>query len=248
MEWVIALILIAFLGYLVYEEMTPAKERGNRRKRLCDYYVSGSVFEDIPSAVQRGIRLLEVHIYSDERDQPVVAKSLLNEGYNFAEDNLSFEEVCVTLLNDAFPSEDPFILSMVFHTDKTVTLNKVAEHLQTTVRRHLVPDKDIWDVPLRALANKLVLVSGNVVGTALEPLINLSWNESGVRRLEYTQAVHPRDPEELTEFNRDFLTIVGPGSNTKVLANPQSPLKYGCQWNLYLKGPGGFVEKPAGLQ
>lgn len=250
MKWVIALVLVLFLVYLVYEEVMPPVEgkRGDRRKRLCDYYASGSVFEDISSAIKRGVRLLELHIYSDEQDQPVVAKSLLNDGYNFAEDNTSFEQACVTILNEAFPSDDPFVLSLVFHTEKTVTLNKVAEHLQTTVRRHLLPDKDIWDAPLSALANKLVLVSGNVAGTALEPLVNLSWNESGVRRLEYTQAVHPRDPEELTEFNRDFLTIVGPGSDTKVLANPKTPMKYGCQWNLYSKDPIGFVEKPAGLQ
>jgi hypothetical protein len=248
MELVIALVLLVFLGYLVYEETLPVAVKKLNGKRLCDYYAAGSVYEDIPSAIQRGIRLLELHVYSDERDQPVVAKQALNDGYNFAEDNISFEQACVDIVNEAFPSDDPFILSLVFHTEKTVTLDAVADHLLTTVRRHLIPDKEIWDAPMRALANKLVIVSGRVQGTALEPLVNLSWDSSGMRRLEYAQAVHPRDPEELTNFNRDFLTIVGPGSDARVFANPQTPLKYGCQWNLYLKSPAGFVEKPASLQ
>jgi hypothetical protein len=253
MEWVIALVLAVFLGYLVYRMLDPTAPSvlPSTEKRLCDYYVAGSVFEDIRAAIGRGIRLVEVHVYSDEQDQPVVAKHPLNDGYDFAEDNITFEQVCVDIVNDAFPSPFPFILSVVPHTDKTIVWNRVAEHLQTTVRRHLVPDKDIQDVPLASLANKLILVSGGPIqGTAFEDMVNLSWSNSNVRRLSYPEALYPRDPAELTNFNRDFLTIVGPDSNLRqVNVHPNTPTKFGCQWNLYVKdGPGGFIEKPASLQ
>ncbi len=240
MEWLIALLLLGLLVYLVKDELNP---NGSLvpRKRLCDYLVSGSVYEDIPSAIQSGKRLLEVHVYSDERDHPVVAKKPQNDGYDFAEDNISFEQVCIDIVNDAFPSNDPFILSIVSHTDKTIVLDRVAEHLLTTVRKHLVPQKDLQQVSLDSLANKLILVSGNVAGTSLEPLVNMTWDESGLRRLTVLQATNPRDPEDLKQFNKDFITMIVPDGDIKVTTKVDHVL--GSQWNFYSAGPSGFVEK-----
>jgi hypothetical protein len=246
MKWLLSALLAAFLVYLLYDEFKGGPIAAVvRRKRLCDYYLGGSVFEDIPSAIQRGVRLLEVHVYADERDEPVVALTPQAGGKNFSENNVSFEQVCVDIVNDAFPSKDPFILSIVAHTEKGYTLNKVAEHLTTITRRHLLDEKDIQDVALDSLANMLILVSGgNVQGSALEPLLNLSWSESGTRRLSYQQALHPRDPKELKAFNRDFITIVGPQPELKTItANPATPFAMGCQWNLIAKEPLAFTEK-----
>lgn len=246
MKWLLTVLLAAFLVYLVYDtflkgNVGPVTKRG----RLCDYTVSGSVYEDIPTALKKGIRLLEVHVYSDERDQPVVATQPQNSGHDFANENVSFEQVCVDIENDAFPSKDPMILSIVSHTNKSVTLNKVAEHLQTITRKRLIPDTDIQEAPVDNFVNKLILVSGgNIHGTALEPLINLNWSEQGVRRLTYQQALHPRDPEELKRFNQDFITIVAPEPELKTInVDPDQPLAYGCQWNLFRRDPPGFVPK-----
>ena len=244
MKWLLAAVLAAFLVYLVYDTFVGRSSGLVSRKRLCDYTVAGSVYEDIPSALARGIRLLEVHVYSDERDQPVVATSPQQNGRDIAVDNVSFEQVCIDIANDAFPSKDPFILSIVPHTEKSVTLNTVAEHLQTICRRHLLIGRDIQQVPLDSLANKLVVVSGGVQGTALEDLLNLSWDDAGLRRLSYQQALHPRDPTELRQFTKDFLVLVAPESDVKTItANPKTPLALGCQWNLFVRDPPGFVEK-----
>ena len=251
MEIAIVLILFALLAYLLYDELNEGSTvPKTSRKRLCDYYVAGSVFEDIPTVLKRGTRLLELHVYSDEQDHPVVAKYHLNSGYNYAEDNLSFDECCVDIVNDAFPSKDPMILSLVVHTDKSIVMDRIAETLQTTVRKHMIPDKDIQTRPLESFANKLIIVSGGAIqGTALEPLVNLSWSDSGVRRLTLQQALHPRDEPELMEFNRDRITVVAPEPELETIrANPDRPKAMGCQWNVYSKGPGGFVEKPSSLQ
>lgn len=244
MKWLLAALLAAFLVYLIYDEL-PVPEVKPRRKRLCDYSLGGSVFEDPTSAIKRGVRLLEVHIYADERDEPVVALTPQNSGRNFAEENVSFEEVCISIVNYAFPSKDPFILSMVAHTEKGYTLNKVAEHLTTITRNRLLDEKDISNVALDELANKLLLVSGgNVQGSAVEPLLNLSWSESGMRRLSYQQALHPHDPKELKAFNKDSITLVGPQPELKTLtANPATPFALGCQWNLMANEPLAFTEK-----
>lgn len=245
MKALLAALLAGVLVYLLYDWWSQANPTLPRTGRLCDYRVAGSVFQDIPSAIKRGIRLLEVHIYSDERDQPVVATSPQTGGSDVAVDNVSFESVCVDIANDAFPSKDPFILSMVLHTDRTVTINKVAEHLTTIPRRFLLADTGIQTAPLDSLANKLILVSGGAInGTLLEPLLNLNWSDTGVRRLTYQQAISPRDPSDLKRFTQDGIVLVAPDAQIKtIVGNPRAPLAFGCQWNLFMDGPPGFVAK-----
>jgi hypothetical protein len=245
MKWLLATILAAVLVYLIYDTVRGPGVIAGRRERLCDYTAAGSVYEDIPAALARGIRLLEVHVYSDEQDQPVVATRPQQSGRDFSEDNVSFEQVCVDIANDAFPSKDPLVLSIVLHTDKSITINKVAEHLTTITRHHLLPDRDVHDALIDDLANKLIVVSGDAVsGTALEPLINLSWSDTSLRRLSYQQALHPRDPAELTKYTQDRIVIVAPEPELKTVnANPNTPLAFGCQWNLFARAPPGFVAK-----
>ena len=252
MEWLVALGLVVLLIYLVVSELKGTSPVSVSRRRLCDYYAQGSVFEDVSSALRRGIRLIELHVYSDEQGWPVVAKKSLQGGYDYAEDNWTFEECCVSIANDAFPSKDPLILSIVPHTTNNVTLNRIAHHLNTTVHRHLIADKHGVETPIDELANKIVLVSGgNITGTDLEDLVNLSWNNSDLRRLGYSQAVFPRDQPDLVAFNRNAITLVAPDpafGKTKV--NPEVVRAYGCQWNLFpdASASPGFVEKPSGLQ
>jgi hypothetical protein len=244
MEWILALLLAGFLLYLLFVDTPaiPALPRG----RLCDFITYGSVFEDVSTAVKRGVRLIELHVYADEQDHPVVATGPLHDGYDYSKENVTFESCMVDLVNDAFPSKDPMILSIVPHTLKNVTLNEVAEILETTVRKHMIPDKDPASAPLDALANKLLLVTGGVIqGTRLEELANFNWTESTTRRLSYQQALSPRDPQELKRFARDNIVLVGPEMELKTVnENPRRPaLAFGCQWNVYGKGTPGFTEK-----
>jgi hypothetical protein len=243
MEGLVVVLLMLFLGYLIYDETLGDVSVQTPRKRLCDYFVAGSAYESVSVALARGVRLLELHIYSDERDEPVVGMKPQAEGVDYAEENVSFESVCVDIANDS--SDEPLIVSLVPHTTKTLTINKVAEHILTTFRRRLVTtDKPITTLPLDALKGKVVLVSGSVRGTELEPLVNLSWDGSSLRRLSYQQALHPRDPEDLIRFNRDHITLVAPEAGFKTTgAHPDRPKALGCQWNLFDTEGRGFVEK-----
>jgi hypothetical protein len=124
----------------------------------------------------------------------------------------------------------------------------VAEHLTTTLRHHLLrTEKDVSRAPLDALANKLIVVSGGTVrGTELEPLVNLSWTDQTLRRLSWHEAAHPRDPNELVAFAKDHLVLVAPHAELRMRnANPNSPKALGCQWNLFDRSGGGFVERTA---
>jgi hypothetical protein len=252
MEVLLAVGLLGVIGYLLSDEtlgdpISPLAPRG----RLCDYQVAGGVYEPLSVVLARGSRLYEAHVYSDEQDHPVVALRSLDSGTNHAEEAISFEQLCVDVTNDAFPSKDPFILSIVLHSEKAVTANECAHHLLTTVRRHLLTTtEDVARMPVDTLANKLVLVSGGVVrGTDLEPLINLSWSGDDLRRLSVHQASHPRDEPGLMAYTRDHIALVAPETDVRTLhANPDRPKYLGCQWNLYDRSGGGFVEKPLALR
>jgi hypothetical protein len=251
METVLALSLFGLLGYVAWVETTETDEDKppSTPKRLCDYVVRGGIYEDADSVIQSGRRLLEVHLYADENGVPVVSKNPLNQGYDYAYDYWTFDSVCVSLIQ-AFPNRLPFILSIVPHTTNSVTLNKAAECLKTTVHRHLVPREyiDVQSIELELLADRLIIVSGGIQGTELGDLVNLSWTDSNLRRLTYGQAVYPHDYTELIKFNRNGITLVTPDPMFgKEGVNPEVTAAYGCQWILFGNTP-GFVEKPARLQ
>jgi hypothetical protein len=214
MDWIVSAGLLTMLGYLLYEETHPKKEE--TRTRLCDWILDGTT-----NKYQPGTRLVEVHITADDDGKPMVGDT-------------SFEVFCVHLTNTAFPSKEPCILSIVSDTERSTTLNKVAEHLQTIPRKHLVSDKDIVDRFVDEFADKLLIVSGGgIQGTELENLANLNWNHSNCRRLTYSQAVHPDDPEELRQFTKHGIVLVSAEEYMPTFENPNTPKKYGCQWNFY---------------
>lgn len=233
MEMILAAGALVAAGYLIAQEVKTEAAPEVVRKRVADYYVAGTT--SVSDAMSSGKRLLELHIGSDMQDRPVLLPS-----------EEKFEPVCVTLLNQAFFAlkRDPFILSLVFHTDTTVTINAVAKSLRETLHRHLVPPTpDLAETPLDTLAGKLILVSGpETRGTDLESLVTLSWGDSGLRRLDYARAVHPRDPEELKEYAEHHLVLVVKDMSTEAYAADDAIVASGCQWNLAGHGS-GFIER-----
>jgi hypothetical protein len=231
MEMLLAAGALVVAGYLIAREVKTEVAPEVVRKRVADYYVAGTT--DVSDAMASGKRLLELNIGSDMQDRPVILPS-----------GEKFEPVCVALLNQAFSNKDPFILSLVFHTDTTVTLNAVAKSLRETVHRQLVPPTpNLAEVPLDTLAGKLILVSGpEMRGSDLEPLVTLSWGDSGLRRLDYARALHPRDPEELKQFATHHLVLVVSDKSKGVYAGDNEIVASGCQWNLAGMGT-GFIER-----
>jgi|LakMenEpi03Aug12_release.lakeMendotaPanAssembly.Ray.scaffolds.fasta_scaffold15106_14 hypothetical protein len=240
MEVLLGVSALALAGYLITREVDAEMPTKTPRKRVADYYVAGAAYDDPVSVIKKGMRLMELHIGSDQQDRPVV----LGNSLRGTEAENKFEPVCVAILNQAFPSRDPFILSLVFHTDTTVTLNAVAKSLRETLHRHLVPPTpELAELPLDSLANKLILVSGpETRGSDLESLVTLSWGDSGLRRLDYARALHPREPEELRKFAAHNLVLVVSDKAKNVYAGDNEIIASGCQWNLAGSGA-GFIER-----
>ena len=119
-------------------------------------------------------------------------------------------------------------------------MNACAEILKTTLERYMLgPEysyhrKNLAVEPICNVAGKLILVSGgNIKGSLIEELVNLSWSTSHLRRLTFMQASQPYDHEELIESNRRHITMVVPDPDPDLKnGNPTILFTYGCQWNL----------------
>ena len=243
----------------VYSELTKAEPLGCPNKNtLGDYYVSSSGYTIIPGntintyivtdaitkVVKGGARVIELDVYAVDK-KPVVgladAKTLKMTTYN----TLSFEDCCVTIANSAFNSavtpgyNNPFILSLVFHTSDNAILTQCADTMKNTLRKNMLNSeysyqrKNLGVEPICNLMGKLVVVSGeHIKGNGMDELVNMSWVSSQMRRMTYTQASQTFDHEELIEFNKRNITLVVPDMKTSAITNGNAEIcfSYGCQW------------------
>ena len=248
-----------FATYSKVTQLAPLGCPQPQEYRLCDFYAASSSYSVfpgakiydyvsdsiIPLAIKAGVRLVELDVYSDVNGQPVVGLKNQKLGTDYAYNTVPLEACCVSIINNAFNSisspvsSDPFILSLVFHTEKTTTINAAAEILKTTCRSHMLdPEysysrKNLAIEPVCNLQSKLIIVSGGsgIKGSLMEELVNLSWSTSHLRRMTYTQASQPHDQDELIDYNRNNITMVVPDiGDDLVNNNPQILFTFGCQW------------------
>jgi hypothetical protein len=248
-------------NFKAYEQVTKLAPLGcptAKEYKLCDYYLASSSYSLFPGAevydyisdqilpllIKAGVRLVELDIYADENDRPVVGLKNQKLGTDYAYNTVPFDACCVSIANNAFNSisspvsTDPFVLSLVFHTDKTNVINMCADSLKTTCRSHMLDEsyayqrKNLAVEPVCNLQSKLIIVSGGPMkGTHMEELVNMSWSTSHLRRLTYTQASQPHDANELIDYNRAHITMVVPDISSDLInSNPQILFTYGCQW------------------
>jgi len=239
-----------------YEKVLTIAPLGDTDYKLCDYFVASSAYtvfpgdtpsdyvsdQIIPLVVKSGARLIELDVY-DDGGTPVVGLKNQALGYDYAKNSVTLEKCCVALGNSAFEgtlASDPFILSLMFHTDNTMTLNASAQIIKDTLARFLLgPEysfhrKNLAQEPMKNLMGKLIIVSGgNMNHTKIEELVNLSWSTSDLRRLTYMQASQPYDHEELIDSNKKSICMVVPDPDPDLKNNnPTILFSYGCQWNL----------------
>jgi hypothetical protein len=249
-----------FTAYQNVTKLAPLGCPQTPSYRLCDFYIASSAYSLFPGAqvydyitdqiipllMKAGPRLVELDIYADSENTPVVGLKNQKLGTDYAYNTVSLDACCVAIANNAFNSivcpvsSDPFILSLVFHTNKTDVINACAEIIKTTCHSYLLDStysfsqKNLVVEPVCNLQRKIIIVSGGPMkGTLMEELVNISWSTSHLRRLTYTQASQPHDKDELIKHNRDGITMVIPEiGGDLVNMNPQILLSYGCQWVL----------------
>lgn len=238
----------------VYQDFKPAPLTCPNDNLTTDYRVAGSGYSVLPGktvytyvtadsitkVIEGGARIVELHVYDVNKDPVVgiadeVTKKMLT--YN----TVPFEACCVAVGNSAFKNTSPFILSLVFHTDDTVVINKCADILKNTLRKFMLDSsysyqrKNLALEPVCNLLGKLIIVSGeHHKGNGMDELVNISWSSSICRRLTFTQASQTYDHDELINYNKRNITLVVPDLNTSSMANGNAEIcfAYGCQWVL----------------
>jgi len=228
--------------------------------KLCDYYIASSAYSVFPSTytydyisdgvlalvIKAGARLVELDIYAGSDDKPVVGLKNEDMGYDYAKNTVSLQKCLRAIGNTAFNavettlSSDPFILSLVFHTDKSSVMDAAATEIKETLGLHLLGPhyaharQNLGQISISEFMGKLIIVSGGTIKSdKFDELMNLSWNTSFLRRLTYTQASQPYDHEELINSNKKNLCMVVPEPTPDLKnINPMILFAYGCQWNL----------------
>jgi len=243
----------------VYSDLTKAEPLGcPNNNTLGDYYVSSSGYTVIPGntintyivtdaitkVVKGGARVIELDVYEVNK-KPVVGLADANTLKMTTYNTLAFEDCCVTLANSAFNSSvtpgynNPFILSLVFHTSDNAILTQCADTMKNTLRKNMLSSeysyqrKNLGVEPICNLMGKLIIVSGeHIKGNGMDELVNMSWVSSQMRRMTYTQASQTFDHDELIEFNKRNITLVVPDMKTSAITNGNAEIcfSYGCQW------------------
>lgn len=242
-----------------YTKVISLSPLGSSTDKLCDFYIASSAYSVFPSyttgdyisekmiplVIKAGARLIELDIY-DGGNKPVVGLKNESLGFDYAKNSVDLESCFVALGNSAFNkldtplSSDPFILSLMFHTENTNILNASSQLLKDILGRFLLgPEyayhrKNLSQEPIDNLKGKLIIVSGgSIKHTKMEEFVNLSWSTSSLRRLTYMQASQPHDHEELIESNKKSICMVIPDPDPDLKnSNPTILFSYGCQWNL----------------
>jgi hypothetical protein len=238
----------------VYADFKPAPLTCPTDNLTTDYNVAGSGYSVLPAktvysyvttdsitkVVEGGARIVELHVYDVNKD-PVVGIADENTQKMLTYNTVPFEACCIAIGNSAFKQTSPFILSIVFHTDDTVVINKCADILKSTLRRFMLDSsysyqrKNIALEPICNLLGKLIIVSGEKhKGNGMDELVNISWSSSLCRRLTYTQAAQTYDHDELINYNKRNITLVVPNLDTTSMENGNAEIcfSYGCQWVL----------------
>ena len=221
---------------------------------LTDYNVAGSGYSTLPAktvyayvtadaitkVVEGGARIVELHVYDVNRE-PVVGIADETTKKMLTYNTVPFEACCIAIGNSAFKQSSPFVLSIVFHNDDTVLINKCADILKNTLRKFMLDSsysyqrKNLALEPVCNLLGKLIIVSGeHHKGNGMDELVNISWSSSLCRRLTYTQASQTYDHDELINYNKRNITIVVPNLDTTSMENGNAEIcfSYGCQWVL----------------
>lgn len=202
----------------------------------------------LKSVIKQGVRCLDFEIYS-VNNKPVVSTST-SDSYHVKEtfNSVNFASVMDTIRNYAFSGStcpnptDPLLIHLRCKSNNQEMYSNLAEIFKSNTDLMLGPDysyeslgKNFGTIPLLSLQNKIILIMDRsnpafVENETLLEYVNITSNSIFMREYDYYGIKNNPDINELTEFNKQGMTIVRPdhGSNP---ANPSGTVcrASGCQ-------------------
>ena len=161
----------------------------NRKKKLCDFYISAAYrpylvknqlfdycsLEVLKYIIQSGVRCVYLDVFNHSlvnNAYPIVSSGIKQGEWKLTLNTLTFEDVCNTIAITAFSAgyvenfNDPFIICLNLNTNgNTSCLNKIKRVLYRAFKNNLLSNKytyssiNIAEVQIRKLLGKVIIFS-----------------------------------------------------------------------------------------
>lgn len=198
---------------------------------------------NLKAVIKQGVRCLDFEIYSID-NQPVVSTST-SDSYYVKEtfNSVNFSSVMDTISNYAFSGStcpnptDPILIHLRCKSNNQEMYANLANIFKSNTNIMLGPGysyessgTNLGSVPLMSLQNKVILIIDRsnpafIENEDLLEYVNLASNSVFMRVYNYYNVKNSPDINELTEFNRQGMTIVIPDNGS----NPPNPSGLACR-------------------
>ena len=205
-------------------------------------HVDTSTLADI---IGMGVRFLDFEIYSVD-GKTVVSSSSNDNIYKkgtYNELNIAevFDIIQMTAFGHLTPnSNDPLFLHFRIKSSQKRVFDDLAKQIENKCKRKLLNttfayanrNKSIYNVPMKTLQSKIIIcVESQESYFKQSPLYeytNIHSGSSNCYLYRMQDIVNFINPEELTNRNRNHLSIVTPNFNNPDNFNSMIPIEYGC--------------------
>lgn len=198
---------------------------------------------NLKAVIKQGVRCLDFEIYS-VNNQPVVSTST-SDSYYVKEtfNSVNFSSVMDTIRNYAFSGStcpnptDPILINLRCKSNNQEMYSKLADIFSSNTDIMLGPEysyeasgTNLGNIPLMSLQSKVILIMDRtnpafVENADLLEYVNLASNSVFMRGYDYYNIKNNPDINELTDFNRQGMTIVYPNNEI----NPANPSGMVCR-------------------
>lgn len=228
---------------------TPAPYVCDENSRVCDNYIAASARScfsgswagtaALAAVLTSGARWITLDIH-ELAGQPVICD--MNENWQFrtSMNSVPLADVLHTIMDIAWDvgkvtnATDPLFIHFDTHTEDVNVLAQVAQSVKNVLRPKLLgldyshQNKDIAQEKICTLKGKAVIVSNGVKGSLMDEVTNWVAGGPSLRRLTVLDAEETYDATELTNFNRQRVTLctLGPDKKNR---SPKVAWHYGCQ-------------------
>lgn len=202
---------------------------------------------NLKAVIRQGVRCLDFEIYS-VNNEPVVSTGTDKTNYYVKEtyNMVPFSDVMSTIKNYGFSSgtapnsNDPILIHLRIKSNQTGLYDKMATIFKSYDDIMLGSEYsfensgyNLGEIPMSKLMGKVVIIVDKSNPTFLSntnfmEYVNMTSNSVFMRQYNYQQVKNTPDMNELTEYNKKYMTIVLPDVSTSD-SNPPNPSGLLCR-------------------
>lgn len=202
----------------------------------------------LKNCIKQGARCLDFEIYSLNNEAVIAVSSKTDFNIKGSYNSIKFVDAMTVVAGYAFSGNtcpnpnDPLILHFRILTNSSLIHDKIAMELYDTLQDKLLGKefsyenrgRNIGAYPLTRLMGQVIIMvdKSNPLfsSTKLNEYVNIASNSVFVRSLRYSQVKYSPDINELTDYNKQNMTITLPDYSTENKNKAVDlAMSYGCQ-------------------